>query len=114
MENPTGIEQTEQKDKNTGMAVFAYFIFFLPLLTESKDDSFVKFHVKQGAVFFITILVAGVVGSIISKIPFFGGYLFWVVNLGLIVVWLIGILNALNGKEEPLPIIGKYAEMLKF
>jgi len=58
--------------------------------------------------------VAGVVGSIISKIPFFGGYLFWVVNLGLIVVWIIGILNALNGKEEPLPIIGKYAEMLKF
>jgi uncharacterized membrane protein len=111
MENPTGIEE---KDKNIGMAVFSYFVFFLPLLTEAKDDSFVKFHVKQGTVLFITVLVTGVVGNVISKIPFFGNYLFWVINLGLIVIWIIGILNALNGKEEPLPIIGKYAEMLKF
>jgi len=34
--------------KNTGMAVVAYFIFFLPLLTEAKKDPFVKYHVRQG------------------------------------------------------------------
>ena len=38
---------------------------------------------------------------------------FWVLNLGLIVIWVVGILNAMNGKEEKLPIIGKYADNLK-
>jgi len=99
-----------EKDKNTGMAVFAYFIFFLPLLTDAKDDPFVKFHVKQSLVFFVTILIAGVIEGIIGKMPLLGGYLIWVVNFGLIVIWILGILNAIGGKEEKLLLIGKYAD----
>ncbi len=95
------------------MAIFAYFIFFLPLLTESKDDPFVKFHVKQSLVFFIAAVLTGAVQMALGYIPLLGGYINWVLTIGLIVLWIMGILNAAAGKEEKLPVIGKYADNFK-
>ncbi len=46
-------KENQPKEKNTAMAAVAYLIFFLPLLTDAKNDQFVKYHVKQGLVFFI-------------------------------------------------------------
>ncbi|HOE15288.1 MAG TPA: hypothetical protein PLH82_01145 [Candidatus Paceibacterota bacterium] len=55
--NSTQEEQEQSKstvkEKNTGMAILAYILFFIPLLTDSKKDPFVKYHVKQGLVLFI-------------------------------------------------------------
>jgi len=35
------------------MAILAYILFFIPLLTDSKNDPYVKYHIKQGLVLFI-------------------------------------------------------------
>lgn len=94
------------KDKNTGMAVVAYILFFVPLLTDAKNDPFVKYHVKQGLVLFLAWAVVSVVSMVI-----------WILNilhLGLLVFFVLGILNALHGKEKPLPLIGQYASHFKF
>lgn len=98
------------KEKDTGMAIIAYFLFFVPLLTESKDDPFVKFHVKQSLLLILAMLALGVV----SSIPFIG----WILSVIIVpvggclvfVLWVIGLLNAINGKTEYVPLIGKYAE----
>ena len=46
------------KSKNTTMAIIAYIIFFVPLLTgDAKKDSFVKYHVKQGLVLFLLVVL---------------------------------------------------------
>ena len=115
------MEETKQTDQkpadvsgkkapNTGMAVLGYIIFFIPLLTEAKTDPFVKYHVRQGFILFI----ACVVSMIIGKIPVLGSIASWALNVGILVLLVIGILNALNGKEIPLPFIGKYAEKFQF
>jgi uncharacterized membrane protein len=90
--------------KNTGMAIVAYLIFFLPLLTEAKDDPYVKYHVNQGFVLFLVWLAVSIL-SWIPPIMFVG----WILHLGLLVFLVIGILNAAQGKEEPLPLIGQFA-----
>ena len=46
-------ENKKASGKNTGMAIVALIIFFVPLLTDAKKDPFVKFYVKQGLVLFI-------------------------------------------------------------
>jgi uncharacterized membrane protein len=108
------ISQTPQgevkKEKNIGMAILAYILFFVPLLTETKKDPFVKFHVKQGLVLFIGWVVA----CIIAAIPFWGWLAARLLNLFLFVLMIIGILNAAKGKQEPLPLIGKFSEQFKF
>ena len=101
-------ENVEPKQKNTGMAVVAYLIFFVPLLTEAKDDPFVKFHVKQGLVLFL----AWIALTIFSMVPVIGWVLGPILSLGLLILMVIGILNAVNGETKELPLIGQYASKI--
>jgi uncharacterized membrane protein len=103
------VNEKSSTSQNTAMAILAYIIFFVPLLTESKDDPFVKFHVKQGLVLFI----AWIANMAVGIIPVLGWIIAPLVSLGLIVLMVLGIINAANGKEEELPIIGKYAHNFK-
>ena len=101
---------TPSSTKNTTMAAIAYLLFFVPLLTDAKDDPFVKFHVKQG----LLLLILGIFTSIIGSIPIIG-LIGWLLGLGIFVLWIIGIMNALNGNMTPVPLVGQYAEeYLKF
>ena len=106
-----GTKQASIKGKNTLMAVLCYFgiLILIPLLTEAKNDPFVKFHIKQGVI----LIIAVIINWVILMIPIIGwivGFIFWIVIL---VLWVIGLINALSGKESELPIIGKYGQRLK-
>lgn len=101
-------KETKKEEKNTGMAIVAYIIFFVPLLTESKDDPFVKYHVKQGMVLTITGVILGILGSFLWVLWF----VWMIAGLALFVLWILGIMNAVNGKKEPLPVIGQFAEKI--
>ena len=93
-----------KKEKNTGMAIVAYIIFFVPLLTDAKDDPFVKFHVKQGLVLTICWVILSIVGVFV--------WFVWILGLGMFVLWILGVMNASSGKKVPLPIIGQFAEKI--
>ncbi|MFA6486168.1 MAG: hypothetical protein WCT40_02275 [Candidatus Magasanikbacteria bacterium] len=99
--------------KNTAMAVIAYILFFVPLLTgDAKKDAFVKYHVKQGLVLFLLAVLINVVGWVI---PFYFWFsISWIFSMGMLVLLILGIINAVNGKQEPLPVIGKFADVFKF
>lgn len=100
-----------KEEKNIGMAVVAYIIFFIPLLTDAKKDPFVKFHVKQGLVIFICGMLIYVASMFL---PFPLSMLAGLLQLCLFVLVIIGILSAVKGEEKPLPIIGQFADQFKF
>ena len=112
-------------NKNTGMAVVAYILFFVPLLTDSKNDPYVKYHVKQGLVLLLTGVALWVIEFILSAIfsSSLTGILLWwrisyfinlAIGLGMLALLIIGIINATSGKEKPLPVVGQFAKMFKF
>jgi len=92
------------------LAIVAYFIFLLPLLTESKGNPYVKFHVKQGFVLFLSFAVQTIFG-IIPVIGMIAAPILLVINL---ILLIIGIVNAARGKEKRLPLIGVLADRFKF
>lgn len=104
------MEEATKKEKNTGMAIVAYILFFIPLLTDAKNDPFVKYHVKQG----LSLFLVAVVIRIIAYIPIVGWALVWPFNLLLVILFVIGVMHALNGEQKPLPVIGKFGEKFKF
>jgi uncharacterized membrane protein len=110
MTEETKISPTS-KGKNTGMAILAYIIFFIPLLTEAKNDHFVKYHVKQGLVLFIAGIAIGIIGTIL---PWQFGAIETLLRLCLFILMIVGIISASKGEQKPLPIIGKYGEQFKF
>ena len=114
MSEETKVEKkSTDAEKYRGMAVIAYIVFFVPLLTDAKDNAYVKFHVKQGLMVLLTSIAVSVVGSIL---PFLGWFL--IIPFGslfTLVIWVMGVLNAINGEQKELPIVGKYADqLLKF
>lgn len=100
-----------KQEKNIGMAVLAYIIFFIPLLTDAKNDSFVKFHIKQGLVLFISWVIVGMTGMFL---PFLLGLASGLLQIGLFVLMIIGIMSAIKGEEKPLPLIGQFSDQFKF
>ena len=103
-------DSSEQKDspKNTTMAFVAYIFFVIPLLTDSKNDLFVKYHVKQS----LGLLIAWIAISIFSIVPIVGWVFGPILAIAVLVLWFLGVLNALQGDQKPLPLIGEYAEKL--
>lgn len=93
-------------EKYRGMAIVAYVIFFIPLLTEAKNSPYVKFHVKQGLI----LTLASIASSVIYQLPVLGGLASTLGSILVLVLWVIGIMNAINGQQKELPVIGKYAE----
>jgi len=99
------------KGKNILMAVLCYLgiLIIVPLLTEAKKDPFVKFHIKQGVI----LIIAVVINWIILMIPIIGWIVGFIISIIILVIWLIGLINVIGGKESKLLIIGGYGERLK-
>jgi uncharacterized membrane protein len=112
METPE--KSSGSTSNKTAMAVIAYFIFFIPLLTEDKNDPFVKYHVKQGLTTTIFFVILGVLEGILFVPLFFIFWIWWIIWVLLVILWIIGIINAASGKQEPVPVIGKIGEGFKF
>lgn len=98
------------KRKTSLLAATAYAVFFLPLLSKPRKDSFARFHARQG---FVLLVVALALQGMLS-LWVWGGVPGWALLRGLIRAFLlveatIGVLNAMRGEEKPLPAIGKYA-----
>lgn len=99
--------QAPSVDNTQLMNILSYIsiLVLIPLLT-AKSDPAVQFHMKQGLVLFaLEIVVWFVGGSFWMLMPILG-----IVNLGLIVLSIIGIVNVIQKKEAELPIIGSLAK----
>ncbi len=102
---------TVGSDNTKILAIVGYIIpvlFFIPLITEAKNNPFAKFHANQQ----LTLLIWYVIGNVVVIIPVLGWIaspIMWVIG---VVLAIIGIINAAGGTMKRLPIIGRY-ELLK-
>jgi len=92
-------------DENKAIAAISYLwiLFLIPILVK-KDSPFAMYHAKQGLIFFIFSTIV----SFIVWVPVIG----WILGIVTFVLFIIGLVNALSGKTQPLPIIGKFAEKI--
>ncbi|OGI64136.1 hypothetical protein A2914_00315 [Candidatus Nomurabacteria bacterium RIFCSPLOWO2_01_FULL_41_21] len=84
-------------------------ILVLVSLIVKKDDPFVKFHIKQGLVLFVISIIIWVLSSTLSG---FGSSLFMlykILNLGILILSIVGIVNVVQNKMKELPLVGGLA-----
>jgi uncharacterized membrane protein len=113
----TPVPDAADVQKNKVMAILAYLgiLVLVPILA-AKDSPFARYHANQGLVLLITAIVGWIPLMILTFIPIIGCIaaiilLFW--WLGVLVMMILGIVNAANGKMVPLPVIGKLFTVLK-
>ena len=91
------------------MGILAYLgiLIIIPFLA-AKNDTFVKFHIRQGLVLVVIEIVVWFLSA------FTLGWQLWpifqLVNLATLVLAIIGIVNVVNHKEAELPIVGSWAK----
>lgn len=114
--NTPEVSNTSQAVVSEGKttAIIAYItiigLIIAFIMNNDKKNSFAAYHIRQSLGIGLTVLAL----SVISVLPFLG----WIVSsLGgifLFVLWIMGLISALNGREKPVPLLGeKYQEWLK-
>lgn len=112
----TEVDNKQDVEQNKVMAILAYLgiLVLVPILA-AKESKFARFHANQGLVLCIASILYGIVYSVLSGIIiaiswrlYFLVSILGFVSIVFLVLAIIGIVNAANGQEKELPIIGKY------
>jgi len=104
------------------MAILSYILFFIPLLMGAhKTSPFVKYHTNQGTVLGLAAIAYSILSAILSAIikvpstywgitvyhtPAWLSTVLWLISLAFFALCIMGIINAVNGRVKPLPVIG--------
>jgi len=102
-----------EKNKIFGILAYLWLLCLVPIFA-AKDSPFAKYHANQGLVLFLVEVVLWIALTILSGVAwaafpssimsFFA--LLQLIYLGPLVLLVIGIINAAQGKCVPLPVIG--------
>lgn len=102
-------EGNSPEDANPLFVVFAYIpVLCLAPIVRMGENETIRFHARQGLVLFLIEILAS-----LFLIPELSS-LFWkAVLIGCIISSIGGVLYALQGRKEKLPLIGDLADKIK-
>ena len=104
MENPNNPNDITGLDESRLYAALSYlFILVLVPLFMKRDDAFVMYHAKQGLVVMVGYVLAMIAVNWVSII----GNLLWLV---LMIVSVVGVIQAAQGKRWRIPVISDIAD----
>jgi uncharacterized membrane protein len=96
---PISDEQDIRENKIWALLSYFHVLFLIPLLAK-RDSKFAQFHAKQGLLMFVLWFFVW--------IPILG----WLLALALFIIWIMAVINVLQGRYWKAPVIGDYAEKL--
>jgi uncharacterized membrane protein len=84
--------------------LIAYFALY-----RSNRNTFSAFHIRQTLMLHIFAFLVNVL-SVFALWGFIPSFVVTIIGLLLLVLWLIGLANALNNIQKPIPLIGEWAQ----
>jgi len=100
--NKTVVNDIE-KNKVVAAIGYVWILCLVPLFLK-RDSKFAQFHAKQGLVLFIIEIV----GWVVFWIPILGQILL----IAVLILAVMGFINALQGNTWKMPLIGDLAEKI--
>ncbi|MGC4012995.1 MAG: hypothetical protein QM755_00535 [Luteolibacter sp.] len=93
------------------VAVVAYltligFIVALVINNGPKKNSLGNYHLRQALGLIIVGIPLWIISMVLMIIPILGVLLALCIFAGLFVLWLLGLIDAVNRREKPIPVIG--------
>ena len=104
----------EEIEGGKAFAILSYAVgliglpfFLVPLIMRNNDFSL--YHAKQCLVLWLASIVLSMVGGILTAVCI-GVFILLAALVFFLVFEIMGIINAVNGRVQPLPLIGKWGE----
>lgn len=103
-----------QSQDETMMGVVAYItvigLIIAYVTNQEKKNPFVQYHIRQS----LGLALTGFVIGVVNVIPFLGFIISILAFFFIVYLWIMGLMNALNKQEKPVPLLGKkYDEWFK-
>ncbi|MCD4729811.1 MAG: hypothetical protein K8R74_04360 [Bacteroidales bacterium] len=91
------------EDKTVAIVSYIFFIGWIVafVLHNNNKTELGAFHLRQTLGLYITWII-------LWWIPVIG----WILNIIVFIFWLIGLINATQGEQKPIPIIGEFYQDL--
>lgn len=98
-------QNTISEGKTAAIISYITFIGLLIayIINSSKQNAYTQFHIGQS----LRIVILAFANSVLTWfLPNSLGIITSIISLGILVLMILGVVNAVNGKTEPLPVIG--------
>ncbi|WP_300596234.1 hypothetical protein [Niabella sp.] len=100
--------------RNKDLSVIAYLTIFgwLYAYIKGKDqaDSLLKYHLRQFfGLFLLSLIINIAITILVRAIPGIG-FISYLSGIAFLALWIFGLLNAINGVQKSIPLVGKFFE----
>ena len=94
------------EDRTVAIVSYVTIIGFIAaiFLHQSRKTRLGAFHLRQ----VLGLVLTGVAGGVCAVVPILGWMVWFVVVIGLFVLWLLGLISALRGDMRPVPMLGEH------
>lgn len=79
----------------------------------SNKSQLAAFHIRQSLFLMICAFLVSILSLFFAFIPYMGWLISLAINVamfGFLILWIIGLINAANAEEKPLPVLGNKAQ----
>jgi uncharacterized membrane protein len=88
------------------ITIIGWLIAFFSTKDTPNRDEFSKFHLGQSFGLAISGIAVQILAVILAMIVPALALVGTILGLGIFVLWIIGLINAINGKKQPVPLLG--------
>jgi len=111
--NPTPTPAASGIDGKT-IAIISYLTWIgwiiAFVLYSSNKSQLAAYHLRQSLALMILGIIVYILQIMLIFIPFLGWAIAFLLWIGLVVLWVFGLIAAVNGEEKPMPVIGPMAQ----
>jgi uncharacterized membrane protein len=88
------------------ISIIGWVIAYVNYNKSTEKSSLVTYHLKQAlGIGIISLLFVIVINVVARVVPSLAGILS-LANLAVVILWIFGIINAVNEQEKPVPVVG--------
>ncbi len=99
---------TAGEDKTVAIVAYLTFIGFIAaiIIHSNKKTKLGAFHLRQTLGLFLTSIAVVFCEFILVFIPILGWLAIFALYIGLLVLWIMGLIAAIKGEMKPMPAMG--------
>lgn len=104
----------ERKDNTLAwvsyLTIIGWIIAIVLFVNEQRENTLVRYHLRQSLGIFLLSVIYGICTPLFVFIPILGWIILWLMPVFIFVLWIVGLINAIQGAERPVPLLGNFFE----
>ena len=84
------------------------------VLHNSQKTALGAYHLRKSLLLFLAVIFAYAAITFVAVVPLLGWLIgilaFPVIGIGSLILWVMGLIAAVNGEQKPIPVIGEKAQ----